>query len=249
MSLPTASELLQARRVLCVQPHYDDNDLGAGGTIAALAAAGAEVCYLTVTDDLVGVLDPELSEDEAGKRLRADQARAAEAIGVARHVWLGLPDAGSYDYFELRRGIIEQIRHFRPDWLFSVDPWLPYESHRDHLLVGRAVSEALLLYRFPRLRTDPEVDRAYTPHPVEGIAYYFTREANRIVDIGGTRACKHRALDAYVTQLTPEDRRRLHAGLEAQERAWARGEDFEYAEALRVLRPGQLHVHLGESPR
>lgn len=246
MSPSLASALERARRVLCVQPHYDDNDLGAGGTIAGLAA-GAEISYLTVTDDLVGVLDPELSDSEAGERLRADQARAAEPIGVSRHAWLGLPDAGEYDYFELRRGIIEQIRSFRPDWLFSVDPWLPYESHRDHLLVGRAVSEALLLYRQPRLRSDPEVDRAYTPHAIEAIAYYFTRESNLIVDIGATRASKHRAIDAYTTQLSPEALRRLHVGLEAKEREWARDEDFEYGEALRVLRPEHLHVHLGES--
>ena len=30
-------DLSGARRLLCIQPHYDDNDLGAGGTIAALA--------------------------------------------------------------------------------------------------------------------------------------------------------------------------------------------------------------------
>ncbi|MCC6956023.1 MAG: PIG-L family deacetylase, partial [Anaerolineales bacterium] len=48
-------DLFSARRVLCVQPHYDDNDIAAGGTIARLKSAGAEVVYLTVTDDLMGV--------------------------------------------------------------------------------------------------------------------------------------------------------------------------------------------------
>ena len=62
-------DLKQARRVLCVQPHYDDNDIGAGGTIASLAAAGADVWYLTATDDLVGVLDASLSDEEARRRL------------------------------------------------------------------------------------------------------------------------------------------------------------------------------------
>ena len=66
--------LREARRVLCVQPHYDDNDLGIGGTVAALADAGAEVHYLTATDDLVGVLDPDLPDAEATRRLRAGLA-------------------------------------------------------------------------------------------------------------------------------------------------------------------------------
>ena len=50
-------DLLTARVILAVQPHYDDNDIGAGGTLAALAASGVEVYYLTVTNDLVGVID------------------------------------------------------------------------------------------------------------------------------------------------------------------------------------------------
>ena len=48
-------DLLSARKLLAIQPHYDDNDISAGGTIAALVERGAEVFYLTVTDDLVGV--------------------------------------------------------------------------------------------------------------------------------------------------------------------------------------------------
>ncbi len=36
-------DLLTARNVLCVQPHYDDNDLGAGGTVARLKSLGATV--------------------------------------------------------------------------------------------------------------------------------------------------------------------------------------------------------------
>ena len=43
------------------------NDLGAGGTVARLRAAGCRVAYLTVTDDLLGVLDPDLPDAEARK--------------------------------------------------------------------------------------------------------------------------------------------------------------------------------------
>ena len=50
-------DLFSATRVLAIQPHYDDNDIAAGGTIAALIDAGIEVVYCTVTDDLVGVVD------------------------------------------------------------------------------------------------------------------------------------------------------------------------------------------------
>ena len=33
-------EILGAKRALCIQPHADDNEIGIGGTIAALASRG-----------------------------------------------------------------------------------------------------------------------------------------------------------------------------------------------------------------
>jgi LmbE family N-acetylglucosaminyl deacetylase len=242
--MPLIPDLRQARRVLCVQPHYDDNDIGAGGTIAALAAAGAEIHYLTVTDDLVGVLDASLSDDDARAGLHAEQEEAGARIGVTSQHWLDYPDAGDYDYFELRTRIIRRIREVRPDFLMTVDPHLPNEAHRDHLIVGRATAESLLMYRFPRIRSDPQVDAAYEPHEIAGIAFYFTRSPNAVFDIGGTRAAKHEALRAYRSQFTAEGLEELSRGLGAIERIWAAEEPFEYGEALKVLSRSHLHVSL-----
>ena len=44
-------DLSKAKRVLFVQPHPDDNQIGAGGTMAWLISLGVEVYELTVTDD------------------------------------------------------------------------------------------------------------------------------------------------------------------------------------------------------
>ena len=43
------SEILQAERVLCVQPHYDDNDIAAGGTFALLADAGRDLASTPIS--------------------------------------------------------------------------------------------------------------------------------------------------------------------------------------------------------
>ena len=243
MAIPVPN-LREAKRILAIQPHYDDNDIGAGGALAALAAGGAEVDYLTVTDDLVGVLDATLSDEEATARLRSEQESAGTEIGVKRQYWLGFPDAGDYDHHTLRREIIRHIRMLRPDFLFSVDPWLPYEAHGDHLKTGRAVTEAALLYGFPRLATDPEVDRDYQSHTLIGIALYFTLKPNQIFDISEFRDRKHRAIDAYRAQFTPESIEQLHRGLDFMERAWAEGKAFSHGEALKLLSPAQLHCGL-----
>jgi N,N'-diacetylchitobiose non-reducing end deacetylase len=238
-------DLLRARRVLCVQPHYDDNDIGAGGTLAALAAAGAEIHYLTVTDDLVGVLDRELDDAAARERIIAEQARAGAEIGVHSQQRLEYPDAGEWSTFALRREVVRSLRSVRPDFVLTVDPWLPYEAHQDHVRTGLAVAEACLLFGLPRFASgDAELDRRFEPFRLRGVAFYFSTGANTVVDIGATRARKHRALDAYGAQFTAEGLATLHAALEHKERAWASERGFEYGEAFKVLAPGHLHVNL-----
>ncbi len=236
-------DLLAARRVLCIQPHYDDNDLFAGGTIAALHDAGAEIDYLTATDDLVGVLDQSLTAEEMTARLRAEQMEAGAVIGVDAHFWLGFPDAGNYDYYELRKGIIRHIRMLRPDFILTVDPWLPYEAHRDHILTGQAASEAALLYGFSRLTTDPAIDEHYSPHTLQGVAYYLSQRPNRVVDISQTTQRKHTAMHAYRSQFTPEDLAALEEEMRADEQQAAAGRGFSHGEELMVVSPAQLHGH------
>jgi LmbE family N-acetylglucosaminyl deacetylase len=238
------ASLLAARRILCVQPHYDDNDLAAGGTIARLADAGAEIHYLTVADDLLGVLDPGISDAEARRRLRSEQQRAGEQIGVAALHELELPDAGDWDYVALRTRVIEQIRRLRADFVFTVDPWLPHEAHRDHTRVGQAVAEAAILYGLPRVRTVPEVDADYRRHDLQAVVFYFTRDPNLVFDIDATRERKHRAIDAYQSQFAAEELANLHRGLDAMERRWAEAETFTHGEALKLLEPARLHVGL-----
>jgi LmbE family N-acetylglucosaminyl deacetylase len=242
-------DLLTAKVILAVQPHYDDNDIGAGGTLAALSAAGADVYYLTVTNDLVGVLDDSLSPQQATLQLDAEQAEAGAEIGVKGQFYLGYPDAGPFDHFEVRRRIIQHIRMLKPDFIFTVDPWTPYEAHTDHIRVGLAVAEATILYGFTRLKTVPEVDVAYQPHEINGIVFYHSWVPNTYFDITRSREKKHRALDAYKAQFSAEDLSMLHMWVEIKERLHAEScttLGCTHAEALKVLNPRLLHC-VGEA--
>ena len=62
--------IFEAKRILCVQPHYDDNDMAVAGIFTQLAKRGAELIYLTVTDDLMGISDVSLSDEAAAQALR-----------------------------------------------------------------------------------------------------------------------------------------------------------------------------------
>lgn len=234
--------LFQAQTVLAIQPHYDDNDLGAGGTLAVLKRAGSRIIYLTVTDDQVGVLDPMLSPRETEIALRSEQADAGRLIGVEKQNWLGYPDAGPIDYAALRQDLIVAIRDLQPDVIFTVDPWLPYEFHQDHVITGRAVSEAIGLYQFRRLKIQGEMEPFYRPHPLQAVVYYFTHAPNTFFDITSTLEVKQQAVRCYEMQFTPEEMGQLVEQLEDQARTAAHEQAFEFAEPLKVLHPMQLHM-------
>jgi LmbE family N-acetylglucosaminyl deacetylase len=235
-------DLLDAKRVLCVQPHYDDNDVGAGGTLARLHAYGAELFYLTVTDDLMGVTDVTLSSEQATVQLRRDQQAAGEIIGVCGQNWLNFPDAGRFDHFDVRAGILAAIRRLRPDWIFTCDPWLPYEAHRDHVRTGLAAAEAAMLYGLTRIpSSDPQTDAAYEQHELLGVAFYYTDAPNLAVDISTSRERKNAALRCYEAQFNPAGLDRLVMALDMKAQLAGEGDGFAYAEALRLMLPVQLH--------
>ncbi len=241
MSLFPIPDLLKARKVLAVQPHYDDNDIPAGGTLAALAENGAKVIYLTVTDDLVGFIDQSQPVDVMVATLHEEQRQAGAEIGVSEHYWLGYPDAGPFDHFDVRRDVIRYIRLLRPDFIFTCDPWLPYEAHLDHIRTGLAVAEAAILYNFSRLTTAPEVDAGFEPYELEGIVFYGTAHPNTVFDITRTYEKKHRAVQKYRSQFDPNDMALLLQFLDHKERETAQGKPFSHGEPIKVLRTRQLH--------
>jgi LmbE family N-acetylglucosaminyl deacetylase len=242
LSIPN---IFDAERVLCIQPHYDDNDIAAGGTFAQLAKNGAEVIYLTVTDDLMGVIDTSLSAEAATRVLAQDQIAAGKIIGVKKQILLNYPDAGEYDYFALRRDLLKYIRMLQPDFVFTCDPWLTYEAHHDHIQTGLAAAEAVLFSSLLKIpSSDPAVDAAYKEHSIDGVAFYYSREPNQIVDITSTWEAKVAAVRSYATQIPSEAADQLVMALQFKSQQICAGKDFQYGEPLKVLHPKALHCGL-----
>jgi LmbE family N-acetylglucosaminyl deacetylase len=157
-------------------------------------------------------------------------------------VWLGYPDAGDYDYFEVRRDLLKYIRKIKPDFVFTADPWLTYEGHRDHVQTGLAATEALIFAGLTKIpSSDPDIDAAYDGHAIHGMVYYYTREPNLIVDITQTWDAKIAAVRCYQAQFKPQDMDQLVMALEMKARQVAQNSAFELGEALKVLHPSALH--------
>jgi LmbE family N-acetylglucosaminyl deacetylase len=235
-------DIFSAKRILCVQPHYDDNDIAAAGILTQLRKNGAEIFYLTVTNDLMGVIDDALSDEDAAKVLKRDQFAAGKIVGVKEQHWLGYPDAGEYNYFAVRRDLLKHIRLLQPDFVFTADPWLTYEGHRDHIQTGLATAEAVMFAGLTKIASsDPAIDAAYKGHNIQGIAFYFTREPNYIADISSTWEEKIGALHCYEAQFDAEGMDQLVFALDAKSQQVAAGQSFTRGEPLKVLHTSALH--------
>ena len=235
----TLPELDQARNILAIQPHYDDNNIAVGGTLMSLARAGATLTYLTVTDDLAGVINPDWSIEEAKEQLSDDREKADELVGVREQIQLGFPDSGWYDYYAVRDRIIDDIRRVRPDFIFTVDPWTPYEAHQDHILTGRASAEAATLFTLPKLgKLKPG---EWIPFELQGVVFYNTAYPNRVYDISAVLDEKNAVLRCYTAQFRPEELETLVAQTSLLAAYVAREEEFSHGESLKVMAPWMLH--------
>ncbi len=221
-ALLTPPEILDKKCALCIQPHPDDNEIGMGGTVAALAAAGCKVCYLTVTNGDKGNKNPAATPAETAAQRHAEAIAAGEHLGVSEFYFLDHGDGTLNDVVGLSAEIGQVIAKVQPDIVFAPDPFLNYECHWDHVITGRAAANV-------------------APHGAGAIAFYFTAAPNRVVDITDTFEKKFEAIAIHDSQMTPETLAmyRVYFGMKGQELAAGRG--FALGEGFKVL--GPLHCH------
>lgn len=233
-------KLESCKRILCIQPHPDDNEIGAGGTIAKLAANGCEIFYLTATDGRLGTSDPSVSPEELIKTRDAELRAAAKVLSAQRCVSLGLRDCIPEDVQTIAVKVAEVIRDIKPQMLMTVDPWLPYEAHPDHRKVGMAVVEAMLFSGFPLY---PKIEQGVTfpSWHVEGIAMYHTAYPNTFVDVTGYLDKKMESISHHKSQFDPKNMERLKQYVYVKAAELAKGKPFESAETFKVL--GGRHMH------
>ena len=241
-SLLPIPDIFSAKRILCIQPHYDDNDIAAAGILTQLAKNGAELFYLTATNDLMGIVNTFLSNEAADEQLKHDQFLAAKIVGVKEQYWCGYLDAGEYNYFDLRRDFLKYMRMIKPDFVFAPDAWLAYEGHHDHIQTGLAAAEAVMFSGLTKIASsDSNVDTSYEKHSINGIALYFTRDPNYIADITATWDEKIAAVRCYETQFTSDGMEELVFALDMKSKQVAQGQSFPRGEPLKVLHPSALH--------
>jgi LmbE family N-acetylglucosaminyl deacetylase len=141
------TEATEPRRALVIGAHPDDNEFGAGGTVAKLAAQGWDTTFIIATNGNKGSHDPGMSSYNLSETREQEQRNAAERLGVRRVIFLRNNDGELEPSPALRAEIALYIRHFKPHAVFTHDPWKHYMLHPDHRAVGFAVIEGIVSAR------------------------------------------------------------------------------------------------------
>ena len=228
-------DIMNCTRVLCIQPHPDDNEIGMGGIIAKLAKQGCEIHYLTVTNGDMGCADRTPEETAAVRH--QETLEAGRCLGATHFHFLDHGDGTLEDVLPLSVEIASVIRKVQPQAIFAPDPWLNYECHLDHTVTGRAAANAFLMAgraHFPD-------GGATQPCPLAAVGFYFTSKPNTVVDITDTFEKKFEAMALHRSQLDEQTLGlyRVWFGIMGQELAAGKG--FPLGEGLKVLSP--LHAH------
>ena len=137
-TLPDA-QLAGLASAVIVAAHPDDEVLGAGGLMSVLAAAGARLRLVAVTDgegSHRGRADPVA----LGRRRTAETAAALRALGAgtAEVVRLGLPDGGLDGRED---ALAAALTPLTADFDVCLTPW-DRDLHPDHEAAGRAARRA-----------------------------------------------------------------------------------------------------------
>lgn len=238
----TADPLPTPRSAMTVGAHPDDAEFGAGGTLARWAEAGCEVTILVVTDGSKGSWDEDITTAELVARRRAEQERAAEALGASQVVHLDHVD-GVLEYsMALREEVCRWTRTVRPAVVLGHDPWRRYMLHPDHRAAGWALIDGVVAARdhlfFP--------EQGLEKHRPDALLLWQADEPNHYEDITSTFDRKIAALlehssQAQTTMADATSSAEARAGFVEQMRRLAadagRPAGLELAEAFRLIAP------------
>lgn len=233
-------DLENCESILCIQPHPDDNEIGAGATIAKLAKKGCKVTYLTVSDGSVGTTDPNVKAEDLARIRKQEVEKSAKYLGVSEVIFLNFPDGSYPDEKELCKSILEVIRKVQPEFIMVPDPFLPYECHPDHRRVGMAAAEAMIFSGFPGFKTGGSA----APWSVSGIAFHSTAYPNTFIGVDDTWDDKIKSLALHESQMPPDTLELLSMYFGFKASSYAEGKDFGMAEAFKVLSGDHLHMNV-----
>jgi len=208
--------------------HADDAELSCGGTLIKLAGMGYKTGVIALTRGETGT--------RGSAEIRAREfAQAAEAMGLAVHKMLDIPDGRVEVSWENKLKIISEIRAHKPRIVFA-----PHgtDRHPDHENASQLVRASAYLAGLKKIET---AEDAFRPVKVLFCQSRFEFAPSFIVDITDAQAQKMNAIRAYASQFYHSD------GPEPGETLIGRPEFLELIEARDRRYGAQIGAKYGEA--
>ncbi|MEI3855781.1 MULTISPECIES: PIG-L deacetylase family protein [unclassified Ensifer] len=226
---PTQPTPLSFGRTLVIAPHPDDEVLGAGGTIARLAAEGERVFVAIVTEGR-----PPAFSAESVATVRSEAKQAHTLLGVEETFWLGFEAAGLdlAAHSAVNSALSGLARSLSPETILLP---FPGDIHKDHQLTFLS---ALVASR-PHQESFPLRILAYeTLSETNWNAPYLTPAftPNIFVDISRQIDRKLEALACFASQIRPPPHERSARTLSALAQLRGATVMSEAAEAFVLVR-------------
>ena len=205
---PTVIDKPDAKKILVIAPHPDDEMIGPGGTIIKAIQSGADVQVLCLSSGRA---------EEAREREREALSVAAKCGYEIR--FLG-QRAGAIDLGRSKKEICNLVQKFNPKALFF--PSI-FDDHADHRIVSEILVEGF--------------DEGLLPKDIEAWAYqvYTLTSVNVIVDITQVAKRKFELVRLYKSQIKIRDWSHFVSGINAvQSRFLRTGPKPSFAEGFWV---------------
>jgi len=228
---------LDVQRAMAIYAHPDDAEFGMAGTVARWAKAGVEFTYCMVTNGASGSQDPDMTRERLRDVRAAEQREAARILGVKNVVFLDFEDGYLEPTIDVRRAVAREIRRYRPDVIFTMDPTTRYGggyvNHPDHIAAGEVVlrsinPDASTRQMLPELWQKERLE----PHKPKALFLMAFGNPDTIVDVSDVVEIKMKALLAHRSQIEPESVDFIRGWM----RETGKRKRYAYGEGFKVLR-------------
>jgi LmbE family N-acetylglucosaminyl deacetylase len=176
--------MVEKLNIAAIFAHPDDLTFYAAGTIARWVEEGHKISCICCTNGEVGSLSRDITKKDVAKKREDELDSANKILGIKDKYMLGYPDAGFINGQQLRKELVYYVRKLKIDRIITLDPWVKYEVHPDHVVVGRMAAEAGAFSTFPLLYED-QLENGVEPYNCTEVWFMglLGHAPNAIIDI------------------------------------------------------------------
>lgn len=175
-----AYSLPEARRVLILAPHPDDETIGCGGTIALYVSKGVEVFVVIISDGSKIAYEFGDESINVASARKQEAVESANILGVRQVYFLDFPDGELSSYEdEIRIKIEAIIKEIHPNIIFAPSP---IDFHQDHIVASKIALQIM---------------RGFPPLKLSYYEVYNTIRFNTLIDITQIMYIKEKAFLNY----------------------------------------------------